>query len=88
MDASNESSRRLSHNGRLMREIVDRLREYSLEEVKLICDKYRRRHGRFFSGRRRRRDVPGGAPAVPGDAPGASGEAGPGPAGDDDGGPL
>lgn len=37
------SKRRLSQNNRLLRLIIERLREYELEEVIVICDKFRKR---------------------------------------------
>lgn len=36
-------SRRLSQNARLMREILLRLREYDLDEVRLLCEKYKKK---------------------------------------------
>lgn len=38
-----ERKRRTSQNNRLLRQIVERLREYDLEEVIIICNKYRKR---------------------------------------------
>jgi type II secretory pathway pseudopilin PulG len=33
--------RRQSQNSRYMREILSRLREYDLEEIRLLCDRFR-----------------------------------------------
>lgn len=65
------ASRRMSHNSRLMRNIMDRLRDYTLDEVRLICDKFRRRHGRpaTVSGRWQTLPPDGEAPRSE-DAPG------------------
>lgn len=51
-----KKQRRQSQNGRLMREILNRLREYDVEEVRLLCEKYKQRTslGCRSSGRRRR----------------------------------
>lgn len=38
-----DSKRRVSQNNRLLREIISRLRDYDLEEVVVICNKFRRR---------------------------------------------
>ncbi len=42
--------RRQSQNSRYMRQILDRLREYDVEEVRLLCERYRlRRNARTGS---------------------------------------
>ncbi|MDR0363186.1 MAG: hypothetical protein LBJ46_10970 [Planctomycetota bacterium] len=39
----NDTHRRMSQNNMLLREIILRLRDYDLEEVVIICNKYRKR---------------------------------------------
>lgn len=41
--------RRQSQNSRYMRQILDRLREYDVEEVRVLCEKYNLHRG---AGRR------------------------------------
>ncbi len=38
-----DRKRRASQNNRLLRLIIERLREYDLEEVVIICNKFRKR---------------------------------------------
>lgn len=45
MSERNERKRRHSQNNRLLREIMERLREYELDEVVIICNKFRARRG-------------------------------------------
>lgn len=47
-----KKQRRQSQNGRLMREILDRLREYELDEVQLLCEKYKRANPDGYIGGR------------------------------------
>ena len=39
-----DKKRRASQNNRLLRLIIERLREYELEEVGIICNKFCKRH--------------------------------------------
>ncbi|MCD8138598.1 MAG: hypothetical protein LUE17_02260 [Planctomycetaceae bacterium] len=41
--SSSERKRRRSRNNHLLREIIERLRDYEPEEVVIICNKFRRR---------------------------------------------
>lgn len=41
----NERKRRHSQNNHLLREIMERLREYEPDEVIIICNKFRQRRG-------------------------------------------
>lgn len=52
--------KRQSQNSRIMRDILNRLQEYDLDEIDLLCQKYRSRQNR--SGRRGARppEDPGG----------------------------
>ncbi len=40
-----ERKRRRSQNNHLLREIMERLREYEPDEVVIICNKFRKRRG-------------------------------------------
>jgi len=42
--------RRQSQNSRYMRQILDRLREFDVEEVRLLCERYKHRHPGRLSG--------------------------------------
>lgn len=39
----NEHKRRTSQNNRLLRQVIERLRDYDLNEVVIICNKFRQR---------------------------------------------
>lgn len=43
MSSQSERKRRRSQNNHLLREIMERLRDYELEEVVIICNKFRKR---------------------------------------------
>lgn len=40
-----ERKRRRSQNNHLLREIMERLRDYETDEVVIICNKFRKRRG-------------------------------------------
>lgn len=45
--------RRQSQNSQYMRQILDRLREFDVEEVRLLCERYRQRHKSRNAAQRR-----------------------------------
>jgi hypothetical protein len=44
-----KSQRRQTQNSRHMREILERLKEFDVAEIRLLCDRYRQRRGILFS---------------------------------------
>jgi len=42
---------RLTHNQKILQQIYARLQEYSLEEVRMICERYKKKHPKKFEKR-------------------------------------
>jgi hypothetical protein len=52
-----KKQRRQSQNSRLMRDILDHLREYDVDEIKLLCERYVAKHSKARRTSSRRRVV-------------------------------